>query len=45
MIKKVYIIPTMKVVQLHHRTRLLVGSETQEGMNKKLQNETVDTAW
>lgn len=46
MIKKEYMMPTMKVVQLHHRTRLLVGSEqTEEGLNKKLRNESVEEAW
>jgi hypothetical protein len=46
MTKKDYMKPTMKVVLLHHRTRLLEGSDKDVyGMNKKLKEETVEEAW
>ena len=41
--KKEYMKPSMKVVELQHKCQLLVGSV--EGMNTKLQNEVVTTAF
>ena len=45
MTKKEYMKPTMKVVLLHHRTRLLVGSNVTQGVNSKLQSQEVEEAW
>ena len=39
--KKEYMEPTMKIVQLKHRTSLLSGSN----ISNKLQEEEVDDAW
>jgi hypothetical protein len=43
MTKKDYIKPDMKIVQLHHVSPILAGSN--EGVDDKLQNEEVDRAW
>ena len=45
MTKKQYTNPTMKVVEIKHRCHILAGSADANGMNKNLQNETVDEAW
>ena len=43
MIKKVYIKPVMRTVELKHRTMILTGSVENYGMNKRLQTtEQVD---
>ena len=43
MIKKVYITPVMRTVELKHRTMILTGSVENYGMNKRLQTtEQVD---
>ena len=43
--KKEYMKPSMKVVELQHKCQLLVGSVESNGMNTKLQNEVVTTAF
>ena len=43
MIKKVYMKPIMRTVELKHRTMILTGSPDVYGMNKRLQTtEEVD---
>ena len=44
MIKKTYMKPGMKVVQLRHASPILV-SGSNYGVNKSLQNDEVDAAW
>ena len=43
--KKEYMKPTMRTVELKHRTRILSGSADAYGMNKSLQNEEVTEGW
>ncbi len=43
MIRKEYMKPTMKVVEITKSAPLLAGST--QGMNDQLQNETVDYGW
>ena len=43
--KKEYMNPTMKVVEIKHRCHILAGSTDPNGMENKLQNEMVDEAW
>jgi len=43
MTKKEYIKPTMRTVELKHRTKILIGSN--EGVNDELQEEQVEKAW
>ena len=50
MTKKVYMKPTMRTVELKHRTMILAGSLDQYGMNRQLQgtsdpDDEVDSAW
>ena len=50
MTKKEYMKPTMRTVELKHRTMILTGSVDRYGMNKRLQateptDEGVDAAW
>jgi len=45
MTKKEYMKPTMKTVELKHRTMILAGSVDEYGMNKKLQSEEVDEGY
>ena len=50
MTKKAYMKPTMKTVELKHRTMILAGSLDQYGMNRQLQGtsdpeDEVDSAW
>ena len=45
MTKKAYMKPTMRTVELRHRTKILVGSVDANGMNKQLQNEEVDEGY
>ena len=45
MIKKEYMKPTMKIVVLKYRTRLLTGSSVTQGVNSKLQSQEVEEAW
>ena len=46
MTKKEYMKPTMRTVELKHRTMILAGSADAYGMNKTLiEDETVDEAW
>ena len=45
MTKKEYMKPTMKTVELKHRTMILAGSVDQYSMNRRLQDEEVDSAW
>ena len=45
MTKKEYIKPTMQVVLLKYRTRLLTGSSVTNGVNSKLQSQEVEEAW
>ena len=50
MTKKVYMKPTMRTVELKHRTMILAGSLDQYGMNRQLQGtsdpeDEVDSAW
>ena len=48
MTKKEYMKPTMRTVELKHRTMILAGSLDSNGMNKKLQSNSgdeVDSAW
>ncbi len=45
MTKKAYMKPTMRTVELKHRTMILAGSMDQYGMNKSLQDEDVDEGW
>ena len=45
MIKKEYMKPTLKVVELRQMHQILVGSVDQYGMNKSLQDEEVDEGW
>ena len=42
MIKKEYMKPTLKVVELRQKHQILVGSVDQYGMNRRLQDEEVD---
>ena len=43
MTRKEYMKPTMRTVELKHRTKILIGSN--EGVNDKLQEEQVEKAW
>lgn len=43
MTKKEYIKPTMRTVELKHRTKILI--ESNKGVNDKLQEDEVDKAW
>ena len=43
--KKEYMNPTMKVVEVKHRCHILAGSTDPHGMENKLQNEEVDYGW
>ena len=43
MTRKEYIKPTMRTVELKHRTKILIGSN--EGVNDELQEEQVEKAW
>ena len=46
MTKKEYMKPTMRTVELKHRTMILAGSVDAYGMNKTLiEDEEVDEAW
>ena len=45
MTKKEYMKPTMRTVELKHRTMILAGSADTYGMNKSVQEEEVDEAW
>jgi len=45
MTKKEYMKPTMRTVELKHRTMILAGSVDAYGMNKSVQEEEVDNAW
>ncbi len=50
MTKKEYMKPTMKTVELNHRTMILAGSVDEYGMNRQLQGtsdpeDEVDSAW
>ena len=51
MIKKEYMKPSLKVVELQHKCQILAGSQTFggstdiPGMNTDLQDETVDEGW
>ena len=45
MTKKEYMKPTMQTVELKHRTMILAGSADADGMNRRLQDEEVDSAW
>ena len=50
MTKKAYMKPTMKTVELKHRTMILAGSVGAYGMNRQLQGtsnpaDEVDDAW
>ena len=45
MTKKEYMKPTMRTVELKHRTMILAGSVDANGMKKSLQNDEVDEAW
>ena len=50
MTRKEYMKPTMRTVELKHRTKILIGSYDEYGMNKKLQGRSkpedeVDKAW
>ena len=47
MIKKEYMKPAMRTVELKHRTMILTGSPDVNGMNKRLQTteEPVDEGW
>ena len=42
MTKKVYMKPTMRTVELKHRTMILAGSLDQYGMNRRLQGTSDD---
>ena len=46
--KKAYMKPTMRTVELKHRTMILAGSVDTYGMNRNLQGNSedeVDSAW
>ena len=43
--KKEYMKPTMRTVELKHRTMILAGSPDAYGMDKNLQSEEVEEAW
>lgn len=46
MIKKEYMKPSMKVVELHHKCQILAGSADAYGMNKTLvEDEEVYEGW
>lgn len=46
MTKKEYMKPTMRTVELKHRTMILAGSVDTYGMNKTLiEDEEVDEGW
>ncbi len=46
MTKKEYMKPTIRVVELQHRTMILAGSLDANGMNRNIvTNEEVDEAW
>ena len=50
MTKKAYMKPTMRTVELKHRTMILAGSLDQYGMNRQLQgtsdpDDEVENAW
>ena len=46
MTKKEYMKPTIRVVELQHRTMILAGSLDANGMNRNIvNNEEVDEAW
>ena len=45
MTKKEYMKPTLKVVELHQKHQILVGSVDQYGMKRSLQNEEVEKGW
>ena len=45
MTKKEYMKPTMRTVELKHRTMILAGSVDAYGMKKSLQDDEVESAW
>jgi hypothetical protein len=45
MIKKEYMKPTLKEVELRQKHQILVGSVDQYNMNRSLQDEEVDEGW
>ena len=45
MIKKEYMKPSVKVVELKHKCQILAGSADAYGMNTDLQDEEVNTGW
>ena len=45
MIKKEYMKPSVKVVELQQKCQILAGSVDGDGMNTGLQNEEVDEGW
>ena len=43
--KKAYMKPTMRMVELKHKCHILAASPDPYGMNQSLQNEEVEVAW
>lgn len=43
--KKKFEKPTMKVIELQHKSMILAGSVDQYNMNRSLQDEEVDEGW
>ena len=45
MIKKEYMKPSLKVIELQHKCQILAGSVDANGMNNDLQGEEVIEGW
>ncbi len=43
--KKEYMKPAMKVVELRHKCQILAGSIDEYGMNNSVQSDEVDEGW
>ena len=45
MIKKEYMKPSLKVIELQHKCQILAGSVDANGMNNKIQDDEVTVGW
>jgi hypothetical protein len=45
MIKKEYMKPSMKVIELQHKCQILAGSVDANGMNNEIQDDEVTVGW
>ena len=45
MIKKEYMKPSLKVIELQHKCQILAGSVDANGMNNEIQDDEVTVGW